>query len=145
MSGRAADPFVGLAFKLEEGKFGQLTYMRVYQGTIRRGDTVFSMANNGKVRVPRLVRMHSAEMQDVEEAEAGDIVAMFGVDCASGTSFTDGKVKYSMTSMHVPDPVVSLALIPKERNQPNFGKALGRFVKEDPTFRVHTDDESGET
>ena len=145
MSGRAADPFVGLAFKLEEGKFGQLTYMRVYQGTIRRGDTVFSMANNGKVRVPRLVRMHSAEMQDVEEAEAGDIVAMFGVDCASGTSFTDGKVKYSLTSMHVPDPVVSLALIPKERNQPNFGKALGRFVKEDPTFRVHTDEESSQT
>jgi len=145
LSGDPKDAFVGLAFKLEEGRFGQLTYMRISQGALRRADTLMSMAKNTKVRVPRLVRMHSSEMQDVEEAAAGDIVAMFGVDCASGTTFTDGKIKYSMTSMHVPDPVVSLALIPKERNQPNFGKALGRFVKEDPTFRVHTDEESSQT
>jgi len=91
------------------------------------------------------VRMHSNEMQEVTEAAAGDIVAMFGVDCASGTTFTNGKVNYSLTSMHVPDPVVSLALIPKDRNQSGFGKALGRFTKEDPTFRVHTDDESNQT
>jgi len=91
------------------------------------------------------VRMHSNDMEEVESCEAGDIVAMFGVDCASGTTFTDGSVRQSMTSMFVPDPVVSLALIPKDRNASNFGKALGRFTKEDPTFRVHTDDESGET
>jgi len=89
--------------------------------------------------------MHSADMEEVNSCEAGDIVAMFGVDCASGTTFTDGQVRQSMTSMFVPDPVVSLALIPKERNSSNFSKALGRFTKEDPTFRVHTDDESGET
>ena len=89
--------------------------------------------------------MHSNQMQEVSEASAGDIVAMFGVDCASGTTFTNGKVKYSLTSMHVPDPVVSLALIPKDRNHSGFGKALGRFTKEDPTFRVHTDDESNQT
>ena len=89
--------------------------------------------------------MHSNDMEEVESCEAGDIVAMFGVDCASGTTFTDGSVRQSMTSMFVPDPVVSLALIPKNRNSSNFSKALGRFTKEDPTFRVHTDDESGET
>jgi len=145
LSGDPSQPFVGLAFKLEEGKFGQLTYMRLYQGTINRGDSIISMANKSKVRVPKLVRMHSNEMQEVTEAAAGDIVAMFGVDCASGTTFTNGKVNYSLTSMHVPDPVVSLALIPKDRNQSGFGKALGRFTKEDPTFRVHTDDESNQT
>ena len=103
------------------------------------------MKDGSKVRVPKLVRMHSSDMEEVEEAQAGDIVAMFGVDCASGTTFTDGTVRQSLTSMFVPDPVVSLALVPKARNSPNFSKALGRFTKEDPTFRVHTDDESGQT
>merc|ERR1719424_668479 len=103
------------------------------------------METKDKVRVPKLVRMHSNDMEDVEEAQAGDIVAMFGVDTRSGTTFTDGKVRQSMTSMFVPDPVVSLALIPKERNNANFSKSLGRFAKEDPTFRVHTDPESGQT
>jgi elongation factor G len=103
------------------------------------------MADMNKVRVPKLVRMHSNEMQEIDSCEAGDIVAMFGVETASGTTFTDGSVRQSMTSMYVPDPVVSLALIPKNRTAPNFSKALGRFSKEDPTFRVHTDDESGET
>ena len=145
LTGNPNDPFVGLAFKLEEGKFGQLTYMRIYQGRVTRGDSIFSMADMNKVRVPKLVRMHSNEMQEIDSCEAGDIVAMFGVDTASGTTFTDGSVRQSMTSMFVPDPVVSLALIPKNRTAPNFSKALGRFSKEDPTFRVHTDDESGET
>ena len=140
-----AAQFVGLAFKLEQGKFGQLTYMRLYQGSIEVGETIHSMADSSKVRVPKLVRMHSADMEEVQSAKAGDIVAMFGVDCRSGTTFTNGKVKQSMTSMFVPDPVVSLALLPKDKNDKNFGKALGRFTKEDPTFRVHSDPESGET
>ena len=144
LTGAPADPLVGLAFKLEQGKFGQLTYMRIYQGSLEVGDTIHSMADSSKVRVPKLVRMHSNEMQEVASASAGDIVAMFGVDCRSGTTFTDGKVRNSMTSMFVPDPVVSLALHPKQKNDKNFGKALGRFAKEDPTFRVHTDPESGE-
>ena len=145
LTGAKSDHLVGLAFKLEEGRFGQLTYMRLYQGSLSRGDTIFSMADNSKVRVPKLVRMHSADMEEVQEATAGDIVAMFGVDCASGTTFTDGRSRLSMTSMYVPDPVVSLALIPKDRNNSNFSKSLGRFAKEDPTFRVHTDTESGQT
>eukprot|EP00965_Chrysotila_dentata_P002306 75378-Pleurochrysis_carterae.AAC.3 len=104
-----------------------------------------SMADTKKVRVPKLVRMHSNDMEEVDGGEAGDIIAFFGVDCASGTTFTDGKVKYSMTSMYVPDPVVSLALVPKQKNPPNLFKALSRFTKEDPTFRMHVDDESNET
>lgn len=137
---------VALAFKLEDGRFGQLTYMRIYQGTINKGDFITNVVNGKKVKVPRLVRMHASEMQDVEVAEAGDIVAMFGVDCASGDTFTDGELNYSMTSMFVAEPVIELSVKPKERSgQVNFSKAMNRFQKEDPTFRVYRDEESGET
>ncbi len=139
-------PFVGLAFKLEEGRFGQLTYKRIYQGTVSKGDFIFNSANNKKVKIPRLVRMHADEMNDIGSAQAGDICAMFGVDCASGDTFTDGTVHYTMTSMHVPNPVISLAIEPKDKNATaNFSKALNRFTKEDPTFRVHRDEESAQT
>ena len=142
-----AKPFVGLAFKLEDGKYGQLTYMRIYQGTIHKGDMIYNMsAGEKKVKVPRLVRMHSDEMNDIESAQAGDICALFGVDCASGDTFTDGDSKVTMTSMHVPDAVISLAVTPKDKaGQTSFSKALNRFTKEDPTFRVHRDEESAQT
>jgi elongation factor G len=139
-------PLVMLAFKLEEGRFGQLTYMRIYQGSIKRGDTVININNDKKVKVPRLVRMNADEMVDIESASAGDIVAMFGVECASGDTFTDGDVRYTMATMFVPNSVISLAVQPKDKaSQTNFSKALNRFTKEDPTFRVHRDEESGET
>ena len=139
-------PFVGLAFKLEDGRYGQLTYMRIYSGKISKGDTIFNMTNQKKVKIPRIVRMHSDEMHDIDAADAGDIVALFGVDCASGDTFTDGQVQITMTSMHVPDAVISLAVSPKDRSaQANFSKALGRFTREDPTFRVHRDEESAQT
>ncbi|HEX4384561.1 MAG TPA: elongation factor G [Myxococcales bacterium] len=139
-------PFVGLAFKLEDGRYGQLTYMRIYQGAVNKGDFIINMVNQKKVKVPRLVRMHSDEMNDIERAGAGDIVALFGVDCASGDTFTDGDVKLTLTSMHVPDAVISLAIAPKEKaNGANFSKALNRFTREDPTFRVHRDEESAQT
>ncbi|AKU93282.1 elongation factor G [Vulgatibacter incomptus] len=142
-----AKPFVGLAFKLEDGRYGQLTYMRIYQGTVRKGDTIYNMsAGEKKVKVPRLVRMHSDEMNDIEQASAGDIVALFGIECASGDTFTDGEVKYTMTSMHVPEPVIKLAIAPKDKGATaNFSKALNRFNKEDPTFRVTRDEESAQT
>nr|WP_255671665.1 elongation factor G [Corallococcus sp. AS-1-6] len=139
-------PFVGLAFKLEDGRYGQLTYMRVYQGKVSKGDFIINQVNQKKVKVPRIVRMHASEMHDVNEATAGDIVALFGIECASGDTFTDGTVQYTMTSMFVPDAVISLAVTPKNRDTlANFSKALNRFHKEDPTFRVRRDEESAQT
>lgn len=139
-------PFVGLAFKLEESNFGQLTYIRVYQGSLRRAANVFNARTNKKVKVPRIVRMHSNEMEDVHEIGAGEICAVFGIDCASGDTFTDGTLGYSMTSMFVPEPVISLSIKPKEQKDlSNFSKAMSRFQREDPTFRVHVDSESSET
>lgn len=139
-------PFVGLAFKLEESNFGQLTYIRVYQGSLRKGLNVFNARTNKKVKVPRIVRMHSNEMEEVQEIGAGEICAVFGIDCASGDTFTDGQLGYSMTSMFVPEPVISLSIKPKDnKDVSNFSKAMARFQREDPTFRVHVDIESSET
>lgn len=139
-------PFVGLAFKLEESNFGQLTYVRVYQGSLRKGSYIYNARTNKKVKVPRIVRMHSNEMEDVQEISAGEICAVFGVDCASGDTFTDGTLGYSMTSMFVPESVISLSIKPKNtKDSGNFSKAMNRFQREDPTFRVHVDMESSET
>jgi len=140
-------PFVGLAFKLQQDKYGQLTYFRVYQGTISAGDTIYNVSNeNRKVRVPRMFRMHSDDREEIPSAEAGDIVAFYGVEASSGETFTDGKMQVTLTSMHVPAAVISLAVAPKDRSaETNFSKALNRFTKEDPTFRVHQDEESQQT
>ncbi|KAL1965912.1 hypothetical protein VTN77DRAFT_5045 [Rasamsonia byssochlamydoides] len=139
-------PFVGLAFKLEESNFGQLTYIRVYQGTLRKGANVFNARSNKKVKVPRIVRMHADEMEEVQEIGAGEICAVFGVECASGDTFTDGQLAYTMSSMYVPEPVISLAIKPKNnKDSGNFSKAIARFQREDPTFRVSYDPESEQT
>ncbi|KAJ1935604.1 Elongation factor G, mitochondrial, partial [Linderina pennispora] len=138
-------PFVGLAFKLEEGKYGQLTYIRVYQGKLEKGQFAYHVKTGKKVKISRLVRMHSNSMEDVDSVGAGEICALFGIDCASGDTFTDGSVNCSMSTMFVPDSVISLSLTPKDKNSPNFSKALNRFQKEDPTFRVHVDSESKQT
>ncbi|KAJ7262292.1 elongation factor G, mitochondrial [Mycena haematopus] len=142
----AADaPLVGLAFKLEEGRFGQLTYMRVYQGSLKKANLIYNARTGKKVKVPRLVRMHSNEMEDIESIGPGEICAIFGVECSSGDTFTDGSTSFSMTSMFVPEPVISLAIKASGIETPNFSRALNRFKKEDPTFRVHLDQESKET
>ena len=139
-------PFVGLAFKLEENPYGQLTYLRVYQGSLKKGTYLFNSRTDKKVRIPRIVRMHSNEMEDVAEIGAGEICAVFGVDCASGDTFTDGKLPYSMSSMYVPNAVMSLSVKPKRSSDGDgFSKAMNRFMREDPTFRVHVDEESEET
>jgi elongation factor G len=140
------DPLVALAFKLEDGRYGQLTYVRTYQGVLQKGDTIYNSRTGKKVKVGRLVRMHSDEMEEIESCGSGDIVAMFGIDCASGDTFTDDRISYSMTSMHIPEPVISLAVIPVDNKaQINMSKALNRFTKEDPTFRAFVDHETGET
>ncbi|CZT11571.1 Elongation factor G, mitochondrial [Rhynchosporium graminicola] len=139
-------PFVGLAFKLEESNYGQLTYIRVYQGTMKKSMNIYNARTDKRVKIPRIVRMHSNDMEEVPEIGAGEICAVFGVDCASGDTFTDGTLPYSMTSMYVPDPVISLSIKPKtSKDTSNFSKAMSRFQREDPTFRVHVDAESQET
>ena len=140
------DPLVALAFKLEDGRYGQLTYVRTYQGTLNKGNFIFNTRTGKKVKVGRLVRMHSNEMEEISEAGSGDIIALFGVDCASGDTFCDSSINWSMSSMHVPTPVISLAIKPVDNKaQENMSKALNRFCKEDPTFKSFVDHETSET
>ncbi|CAO1363347.1 unnamed protein product [Diamesa tonsa] len=140
-------PFVGLAFKLEAGRFGQLTYLRCYQGMLKKGDTIYNARTSKKIRLARLVRLHSNNMEDVTEVYAGDIFALFGVDCASGDTFTTAqRSDLSMESMFVPDPVVSMAIKPaNNKDRDNFAKAIARFTKEDPTFQFAYDPDVKET
>ena len=139
------DP-IALAFKLEDGPYGQLTHIRVYQGTVRKGAELLNSRSRAKLRVGRLVRMHADSMEEIEEAAAGDIAALFGVDCQSGDTFVKPGLNLAMSSIYVPEPVISLALFAAEKKSAdNMGKALRRFAKEDPTFRTHVDPESKET
>ncbi|MDZ7958662.1 MAG: elongation factor G [Aulosira sp. DedQUE10] len=140
------DPLVALAFKLTVESFGQLTYTRIYSGTLKQGDTVYNSRTGQRVQIGRLVRMHANKREEVKFAEAGDIVALLGVDCASGDTFCSGEPLVSLEKMFVPEPVITLAVTPKKQEDSDrLSKALNRFQKEDPTFKLSIDPESGAT
>ena len=140
------DSLLALAFKLDETKYGQLTYMRVYQGMLKRGNYITNVNTGKKVKLARIVRMHSDDMEEIDEAGSGEVVAMFGVDCKSMDTFSDGATDLVMASMFVAEPVMSLSVKPKNTTMQNqFGKALNKFTNEDPTLRVKVDGDTKET
>jgi elongation factor G len=139
-------PLVAMAFKITDESFGQLTYTRVYQGTLKKGESYLNPRMGKRQRIGRIVRMHANDREDLDAAVAGDIIAIVGVDCASGDTFCDESINLSMESMYVPEPVIELAIQPaKQEDLVKMSKALNRFMKEDPTFRVFVDEESNET
>ena len=135
-----------MAFKITDETFGQLTYTRIYQGTMKKGESYLNPRLGKKQRIGRIVRMNSNDREDLTEATAGDIIAVVGVDCASGDTFCDDSMNVTMESIFVPDPVIELSIKPaKQDDLVKMSKALNRFMKEDPTFRVFVDKESNET
>jgi len=146
VTGKSDDPLLALAFKLEETRFGQLTYLRIYQGMLKKGNQIVNVNDGKKVKLSRIVRMHSDDMEEITEAGAGEVVAIFGVDCRSMDTFSDGEMNKVMSTMFVPDPVMSLSINPSDKTkQDSFAKALTKFTKEDPTLRIKIDDDTKET
>ncbi len=143
-----AEDLLAMAFKITDEQFGQLTYTRIYRGTLNKGDTVYNTRTKKKVRIGRMVRMNSNDRENIDSAHAGDIIAIVGIDCASGDTFVgnDDNNHLSLEGIHVPIPVIELSISCKDKNeQAKMSKGLAKFLKEDPTFHVYTDEESGET
>ena len=138
--------FVGMAFKIVDDEYGQLTYMRIYDGTIKKGEQYYNQRTGKKERFGRIVRMHSDKREEIETAGAGDIISIMGIDCASGDTYCEEPKFCTLENIYVAEPVIKMSIEPLSRdNADKLGKALQRFRKEDPTFHVFTDDETGET
>ena len=141
-------PFAGIAFKIATDPFvGSLTFVRVYSGTLNTGDSVFLPIKGKKERVGRMLQMHSNKREEISEARAGDICAVIGLkDAITGETLCDEKNKITLEQMNFPEPVISVAVEPKTKeDQEKMGIALGRLAQEDPSFRLRTDEESGQT
>lgn len=139
-------PTVAMAFKMVEDPYGTLTFMRIYQGRFAKGATYINQRTGRKERFGRIVRMHADQRQDIDEALAGDIVAVLGVDCASGDTYASERDYCTLQNMFVPEPVIRMAINATARDGADrLSKALHRFRREDPTLHVSTDDETGET
>jgi elongation factor G len=139
-------PTVAMAFKIVEDPYGTLTFMRIYQGKFEKGGTYFNQRNGRKERFSRILRMHADQREDIDEAIAGDIVAVLGVDCASGDTYCSEYPYRTLQGMFVPEPVIRMAIAPVARDGADkLSKALHRFRREDPTLNVSTDEETGET
>jgi elongation factor G len=140
------DPVVAIAFKLIDDEFGQLTYTRLYSGTLQAGDRLYNSRTKKIIRVNRMVRIEADKRQELKEAKAGEIVGLLGVNCASGDTLCSVGTNLSLEGIFIPEPVMTLAIVPK--SQPDIdriAKALQRFVKEDPTLHISTDPESHKT
>jgi len=142
------EPFSGIAFKIATDPFvGSLTFVRVYSGTLNTGDSVFLPIKGKKERVGRMLQMHSNKREEISEARAGDICAVIGLkDAITGETLCDEKNKITLEQMNFPEPVISVAVEPKTKeDQEKMGIALGRLAQEDPSFKLRTDEESGQT
>ena len=140
------DPMVAMAFKTVVEAFGQLTYMRIYQGSLQKGQIYVNARTGQSVRIGRIVRMHADDREDIGAGDAGDIIAVVGVDCASGDTFLREGLDLSLENIYVAEPVIRLSIEPLQRDDADkLGKALERFRREDPTFQVFSDKETNET
>jgi len=139
-------PLVAMAFKLVEEAFGQVTYMRVYQGTLQKGTFYYNSRQKKRARISRILRVHADQKEDIEAATAGDIVAVMGIECATGDTYCAEGTNLSLESIYAAEPVIDLSIQPNKRaDYDKLSKALNRFMREDPTFRVHVDQETSET
>ncbi|EJK2115324.1 elongation factor G [Vibrio navarrensis] len=141
------EPFRALAFKIMDDRFGALTFIRVYSGRIKKGDTILNSATGKTERVGRMVEMHANDRNELESAQAGDIIAIVGMkNVQTGHTLCDPKHECTLEPMIFPDPVISIAVKPKDKNgSEKMGIAIGKMVAEDPSFQVETDEDSGET
>jgi elongation factor G len=140
-------PLRALAFKIMDDRFGALTFVRVYSGELRKGDTIMNTFTGKTERVGRMVEMHADDRNELDYAHAGDIIAIVGMkDVQTGHTLCDPKNPATLEPMVFPDPVISIAIAPKDKGaSEKLGIALGKMIKEDPSFRVETDQDSGET